>query len=459
MVATLRSGLRWFRSIRGARLVQLLGLIVALSGLAGHWLTRDAERTELGIQQRELLGIEEDVFVASFVIAGRDLLYGEGESTPIYGSGGAIVGWEFDGLVSSRGVNTDTILYVNVIGANVTLIAIPRDVFVGGGTSRINGTLAREGAEGLVRRVEALVGLPIDYYAIIDLTIFQRIVDALGGVEVNVPERMYYRDVAGGLTIDLQPGPQLLDGQAASEFVRYRQFRRGDIDRLDNVKLLAYAMLAKVKQLNVRAVSAVPNLVSTFFEQVETNASPALARRMLPLLSDLEIRSATLPSVEVERDGHLGLLADPVQVERFLAETFGGTARTFREAPEGTLLISDRSGRDGLGAWYRERLVALGVPEDRVLLREGSFEPSGTRVLATAGSWTDADFYTGLLGTGKQQVESLAPQSGRIVDMELVLGGDAFAITPMGAAQWRDGHPIVPDPDATSDEAFVSQEP
>ena len=202
--------------------------------------------------------MSEDELVASFVVAGRDLLYGEGTSEPIYGEGGAIVGWTFDGAVTTRGVNTDTILYVNVIGAEVTMIAIPRDLFVGEGTRRINGVLAREGAEGLVRRVETLVGLPIDYYAIIDLEIFQSAVDALGGVEVNVPKRMYFRDVAGGLTIDLQPGPQRLDGQAASEFVRYRQFTRGDIDRLDNVKRLAYAMLARLKELNVRAVSAVP---------------------------------------------------------------------------------------------------------------------------------------------------------------------------------------------------------
>jgi LCP family protein required for cell wall assembly len=439
--------------------VQLLGLLLALAGLVGFWMTRDAERTELGRQQRELLGVAENDVVASFVVAGRDILYGEGEAEPIYGEGGAIVGWNFDGYVSSRGINTDTILYVNVIGSDVTMVAIPRDLFVGSGTGRINGVLAREGPEGLVQRVEAILGLPIDYYAIIDLGIFQGLVDALGGVEVNVPERMYYRDVAGGLTIDFQPGPQLLDGQAASEFIRYRQFRRGDIDRLDNVKRLAYAMLAKLKQLNVRAVSVVPDLASTFFEQVETNASPALVRRMLPRLGDLEIRSATLPTLEVERDGAQGLIADAAEVQAFLADTFGGTARAFHEAPERTLLISDRSGQEGLGDWYLRRLVALGVPEERIVLREGSFEPSGTRVLATADAWTEADYYAELFGTGKQQVESLPPYGGRAVEMELVLGGDAFAMTPMGAAQARDARPLVPTPEPDTDAALPPEEP
>lgn len=449
-----------FRSpLRRARLLQLAGLLIAASGLVGFWLTRDADRTELGQEQRALLGVDQDVPVASFVVAGRDLLYGEGEAEPIYDEDGIIVGWNFDGAVSARGVNTDTILYVNVIGNEITLIAIPRDVFVGEGTRRVNGVLAREGAEGLVRRVERLVDLPIDYYAIIDLDIFQDVVDALGGVEVNVPERMYYRDVAGGLTIDLQAGPQRLDGQAASEFIRYRQFTRGDIDRLDNVKRLAYAMLARLKELNVRAVSVVPDLLSTFFEQVETNASPALLRRLAPRLGDIEIRSATLPTVEVERDGASGLVVDPVEVRSFLADTFGGTTRAVREAPEGTLLISDRSGRDGLGDWYRDRLIALGVPPERIEVRESSFDPSGTRVLATATTWSDADFYADLLGTGKQQVEHLPFLRGRPVAIELVLGGDAFSLTPMGAADLRDLPTVVPVPATSSDAALAPQEP
>jgi hypothetical protein len=251
----------------------------------------------------------------------------------------------------------------------------------------------------------------------------------------------------------------VLDGEEASEFIRYRQFARGDIDRLDNVKRLAYAMLARLKELHVRAVGAVPELASTFFDEVETNASFALVRRMLPRLGELEIRSATLPTLEVERDGAQGLVADPLAVERFLADTFGGTPRAVREPPERTLVISDRSGRDGLGSWYRDRLVAMGVPAERIEVRQGSYEPSGTRVLATADAWTEADYYAELLGTGKQQVERLEPYAGRTIEMELVLGGDAFVRTPMGAAQTRGARPVVPVPQEGADAALVPEEP
>ncbi len=428
----------------------MFGLLVATVGLAGFWLDRDAPRTELGVQQRELLGVADDAsVVANFVVAGRDILIGEGSAEPIYGPGGRIVGWRSDAPTSVRGVNTDTILYVSVVDDVATMIAIPRDLFVGGGTRRINGVLARQGPDGLMEALEGVLGLPIDYYAILDLEIFQDIVDALGGVEVNVPERMYYRDVAAGLTIDFQPGPQVLDGQAASEFVRYRQFRRGDLDRLESVKRLAYAMAAKLRELNVRAVGVLPDLVSTYFERVETNVSLALIRDLLPHAADVEIRAATLPTVEVERNGAQGLIADPRTTETFLAQTFGGTARTFFEPPDVVLLISDRSGDPGTGAWYRDRLVGLGVPEERIVLREGSFEPGATRVLATVPHWSDADFYTGLFGAGKQQVDVLDRVEGREPGLELVLGADALDRTPAGTvrALYRP-HPVPDDVEA-----------
>lgn len=410
----------------------LAGLVVALAGLVGFWVTRDTQRTELGEQQRELLGIQEGEFHASFVLAGRDIDHGPAD--PIYAQDGTIIGWVPRSARSVHGGRTDTILYVNVVGSTVTMVAIPRDLFVGEGAHRINAVLTREGAEGLVQRVESLVDLPIDYYAIIDLQIFQNVVDVLGGVEVNVPERMYYRDVAGGLTIDFQPGPQLMDGEEASEFIRYRQFRRGDIDRLDNVKRLAYAMLARVKELNVRAVGAIPDLVSTFFDDVETNATPALVRRLLPRVAELEIRSATLPTREAVRGEASGLVTDARAVQAFIASTFGGTARAFDDAPDATLLISDRSGEPGLGEWYRDRLLGLGVPPERVLVRADGFDPSGTRIVAVGDAWADADYYAELLGTGKQQVDHLDPYRGEAVQMELVLGADALGVAPAAAA-------------------------
>ena len=410
---------------RRSQLLQLLGLVVASLGLAGFWLGRDVQRTELNLYQRELLGVEEGTTVTSFVLAGRDWRYFTELSTPVYGAHGSIVGWDYAGPRGLEGNLTDTILYVSVVGDVVTLIAIPRDLYLDAWQTRINAMYAYQGAEGLRRTVEELLGLPVDYYVVINLNLFESVVDALGGVEVNVPYRMLYSDRAAGLRIDLQPGPQVLDGAAAAGFVRFRGTPRGDLGRLDNVKSLAFAMLQRVRDLNVRTVTLLPELLDVFFTDVETNASLALVRELLPRVARFELRSATLPTYE--REGSGALYYDRREVEGFLATIFGGSAPTWVDAPAATVHVLDRSGREGTGAAYVARLVAMGVPEERLLLSEASFDPAPSRLVVTTPHWSDADYYASLLGIGKQQINRLPAVAGRAVGIQLVLGDDARA--------------------------------
>jgi LCP family protein required for cell wall assembly len=403
----------------------LLGLVVASVGLVGFWLDRDVPRTELNEFQRELLGVEEGTDVVSFVVAGRDRLYYPDLSTPAFGADGRFLGWDYTGPRGLDGNLTDTILHVSVVGDEVTLIAIPRDLYLDAWQTRINAMYAYQGAEGLRRTVEELLGLPVDYYAVINLDLFQNVVDALGGVEVNVPYRMLYTDRAAGLRIDLQPGPQVLDGAAAAGFVRFRESPRGDLDRLDNIKSLAFAMLQRVRDLNVRAVTVVPGLVDVLFADVETNASPALVRELLPRLARFELRSATLPTYEQE--GSSAAYVDRREVEAFLAATFGGDARAWVDAPEATVHVVDRSGRAGTGDAVLAQLVAMGVPEEHLVLTEASFDPAPSRLVVTAPHWSEADYYASLLGVGKQQIDRLPAVAGRAVGIQLVLGDDARA--------------------------------
>lgn len=408
---------------RRARWLQLLGLVVAAVGLTGFWLGRDVERGELSDWQREVLGLDEGQTAISFVLAGRDRLYLEDMSTPIYDAEGTIVGWHYRGPRGLDGVNTDTILYLSIVGDDVTLIAIPRDLYVAQRDARINVVYAREGADGLRRTVAEVLGLPVDYHVVVNLDVFKHVVDALGGVELNVPYRMRYVDVAGGLDIDLMPGPQVLDGKRAADFVRFRETVRGDYDRIDRVKTLAYAMLQRLRDLQLRAVTLIPELVDTLLADVETNASPALVRELLPRLGRLQIRAATLPTYEVE--GSSRLFVDPLETEAFLATTFGGTARTWTDAPDVLLHVVDRSGREGLGEAYLARMTAMGVPAEHLLLTQASLDPAGSRLLAVAAHWEDADYYADLLGVGKQQIDRLPFAAGRVVGLQLVLGRDA----------------------------------
>lgn len=411
-------------SLRNARLLQLAGLIIAVVGLAGFWLNRDIPKTDLTEEQLEVLGIDPvekgEVFHASFVVAGRDYDISSYASPCRYVNGNCVR----DKVGKFRlGNRTDTILYVNIIGDKLTMIAIPRDIYLPQWQAKINEMYGYQGAEGLQESVEEIVNLPVDYYAIINIDIFEDFVDALDGVDINIPYRMYYQDAAAGLTIDFKEGPAHLDGEDAAKFVRYRETFRGDYDRIDNVKRLAYAMLARIKELHVRTAFKTPELASAFFSNIETNASPALIQKLIPRLSKLSLEAATLPTLEVEGSSRLEL--EPLKIERFLANTFGGEARVFTQAPEVNLLITNRSGVDGLEAFYKERLVTMGVPKDRIITREASVDPGDTLLLTTSEYWQDADYYTNLFGTTKQQIDRFTPAGGKEIGLELVLGEGA----------------------------------
>ena len=416
------------RRRRQAWSLQALGVCIAVAGLSGFWLTRDVARAELSTVQRELLGVSERDFTASFVVAGKDRFYAAGLSDPIYGRGGVIVGWNYRGRPNADGTLTDTIIYAQIVNDAVTMISIPRDVYLEQWQAPINAMYHYQGADGLRRTVEDILGLPVDYYAIINLDIFKNLVDAIGGVEVTVPYDMRYRDIAGGLDINLRQGPQVLDGKGAADFVRYRQTARGDFDRIDRVKTVAFAMLARIRDLNVRAVTRLPLLIDTFFDDVETNATPALATSLLTRVNRLQISAATLPTIELETTNRQYI--DRVAVEAFLATTFGGTARAVAGAPDVVLHVVNRSGVDGLETRYRDRLVAMGVPEDRLVVSSASLDPVPTRLIATVPHWEDADFYGELLGIGKQTIDRLPSAQGRVVGVQLVLGEDAAVPGP-----------------------------
>jgi LCP family protein required for cell wall assembly len=409
--------------LRAARWGQLSGLLLALAGLLVVWLTQDVERSTLTDAQRALIGLAPGESYVGFVVAGLDRLYFPDMSTPVYNADGDIVAWNYRGPRGLDGVNTDTILYVSMRGSAATLIAIPRDTYVPSFNLRINVIYHLYGIEGLKEAVASLVGLPVDYYAIINLDVFENAVDALGGVEVNVPYRMRYVDVAGGLNINLQPGAQRLDGQQAADFVRFRETIRGDYDRIDRIKTLAFAMLQRLRDLNIRAVGMLPELVETLTVDIDTNTSAALLLELLPRLGELQLQAATLPTFEAE--GSSRLYVDPVVVEAFLASTFGGVGRQLSEPPSVTLQIVNRSERPGLGDAYRDTLLQLGVPESQLLSSEAAPDPAGTRLMVVAEHWEEADYYAELIGVGKQQIDRLPSVAGRVVGMQLILGSDA----------------------------------
>jgi hypothetical protein len=175
--------------------------------------------------------------------------------------------------------------------------------------------------------------------------------------------------------------------------------------------------------MNVSAASKLPELVDVVFKNVETNASVALVRQVLPRLNNVQLQTTTLPTYHLEGTNRESY--DPEIVSSSLAKVFGGEVKTFITPPNATLLITNLSGKEGLEDLYKSRLVGMGVKEENILTRTGEEDTTPTRMLALAQSWEDADYYTVLFDIGKQQKDSLLSVDDKDVMLELVLGTDA----------------------------------
>jgi LCP family protein required for cell wall assembly len=187
------------------------------------------------------------------------------------------------------GYRTDTIIVVTVDPVNNTagMLSIPRDLYLpipGNGEDRINtanvyGTSQRYPGGGpalLKRTIEVNFGIPIDYYVIVDFQGFEKIIDTLGGISVNVPRTLHdtkYPDPKPGdpygmKTLHFDAGWQQMNGQQALEYARSRM-STSDFDRAKRQQLILLAIREKALGLNL--IPKLPALASTMMDAAKTD--------------------------------------------------------------------------------------------------------------------------------------------------------------------------------------------
>lgn len=166
----------------------------------------------------------------------------------------------FCGIDNTKNL-TDVILLVgfNNKTKKITIMQIPRDTYVSGDvpTNKYNAVYGHHdkgecGMETLRSQIEKDFGIRISNYAAVTTEGFKNIVDAVGGVDVDVPINMNYDDDSQNLHIHLKKGMQHLDGSEAEQFVRYRKgWLEGDLGRLKAQKSFIAALADKLKSLSV----------------------------------------------------------------------------------------------------------------------------------------------------------------------------------------------------------------
>lgn len=209
------------------------------------------------------------------------------------------------------GLRTDTMMIarLDTVNDTVALMSIPRDTMIeyaDGRIAKLNSVYGingcgKKGMEALMLQLEEILGFMPSGYALVDLDVFVELVDAIGGVYYNVPERMYHNDPTQDLLIDLYPGEQLLDGNKAMQLVRYRGYAQADIQR---TKVQQEFIIKVVKQC-LSKPGKLGDYIDIFSRNVTTNFT---AGNLLFFGQELlqcnlsEMSSYTLPGRDVWTD-------------------------------------------------------------------------------------------------------------------------------------------------------------
>ena len=168
--------------------------------------------------------------------------------------------------------DTIVLLSISPKTKDALILSIPRDTRVeipGRGMDKINHAYAFGGESLLTKTVSSFLDVPIHFYAVVDFNGFVYIIDELGGVEIDVEKEMHYVDKAGGVEINLHPGKQILNGEKALQYIRFRYDKLGDLGRIKRQQKLALAVIKKM--INFDSMIKIPQISEGMKDYIETN--------------------------------------------------------------------------------------------------------------------------------------------------------------------------------------------
>ncbi|HET6276528.1 MAG TPA: LCP family protein [Candidatus Cybelea sp.] len=251
-----------------------------------------------------------------------------------------ILGYQADEMT------TDTIVLarLDVGRRSATLVSIPRDTWLnvpGEGFAKINSAYAFGGAHATARVASKLFGgAPIDAIVALQPEGAAAIVDAMGGLDVNVDESMDYDDNGGDLHIHLKKGEQHLTGDQVAQYVRFREDPASDFGRVRRQQQVLKLLIDQVSEPQNWA--KLPNILRIAQTQMHTTMTPHQLLAFLTIYRNVpedNIRSFTLPS----RAGWVGdasvVFADPRWARLIGAVLFGK-----RDPPQDEVLVANATG-------------------------------------------------------------------------------------------------------------------
>jgi len=229
-----------------------------------------------------------------------------------------ILGSDARGNEKAR-ADTIILMHVDAKKKKAVLVSIPRDMRVqipGKGYNKINAAHSYGGSELMVRTVEDFTGFTIHHYVETDFDGFQKMVDALGGVEIYIEKPMNDK-LANAF---FARGYHTLTGPEALAFVRSRKFPRGDFDRAKNQQTFLRALYKKAKEPT--SLTKLPKLIGIFAENSTTDLTSSELLSFASLIRSIpeeNIETVTLEGTSKKIKGVSYVIPNDVKNKDILA--------------------------------------------------------------------------------------------------------------------------------------------
>ena len=352
------------------------------------------------------------------------------------------------GSLEGFGGRSDTILILRFDPADksVKMLSIPRDSRVnipGVGYRKINDANVHGGASLAARTLsKTLNDVPVDRYIRVTTDAFTELVDLVGGIEVFVPYHMEYEDKTQNLKIDLPAGRQILNGEQAEHFARFRKDAYGDIGRVQRQQILLKSLRQRLTSPTI--IPRIPQAMGLVEKHIDTNLTWEEMLALVNFGRQIErdkVQMVMLPgrfSQEEEFDNRSYWVMSRRGKDQVMEQYFGVTPQ-WQSAPRRSpnrvrIALQNATDDPDLLNQLREYLAEQNI-RNVYTIKDSPQLLRDTEIVVQKGDFEAANFLQTTLGMGRVEASSTGDLDSQLtlrigLDAKDMILGDSFLKKP-----------------------------